>query len=151
MKLDPVRQFARIREALLSEKATIEARLAALNAVLETGAASSAYASTKVPSGSLDKIAAEYLERELMDYIPRKGTFPAKILKVLAKRGDGNAGKGYCVSREGQNSGRQSSLPDVAQQGPVEARRSGPVLFGVSDGTSSVTQTWISQRPCVRQ
>src|SRR5690349_16413835 len=84
---DPLKEYARLRDALLSEKATIVARLDAINAVLETGAPP-AFTATKVPSSSLDKIASDYLETKLAAYYsPRKGTLPAKILKTLEKRG----------------------------------------------------------------
>ncbi len=85
---DPLQQFTRLREALVAEKATIEARLAAINAVLEPGAApAKAVTLTKAAWRSLDKITADYLEKDLGGYTPRKGSLPAKILRTLDKSG----------------------------------------------------------------
>src|SRR5437764_1118102 len=78
MKIDPLKLFARLREALISEKMTIETRLRELNEVLGAESAQT----TAVPiATSLDKVAADYLEKDLGGYTPRNGSLPAKILK----------------------------------------------------------------------
>src|SRR4051812_39174962 len=101
MKNDLLNQFTRLREALDSEKATIEARLAAINGVLGTGTALTLTA-TNVASSSLDKLAADYLEKELFGYTPRKGSLPAKILKALETRGTAMQVKDIALAVKGK-------------------------------------------------
>src|SRR5689334_16662606 len=86
MKNDLLNQSTRLREALVSEKATIETRLAAINDVLGKETAPTFTAAT-IASSSLDKLSADYLEKELLGYTPRKGSLPAKIVKTLEKSG----------------------------------------------------------------
>ncbi len=54
MRMDPLKQYARLHQQLTGEKARLEARLAEINAVLEPG--------IQFPSAALDKITGEYLE-----------------------------------------------------------------------------------------
>src|ERR1043166_1589309 len=88
MRIDPLKQYARLREALVSEQAAIETRLAAINAVLETrGTSTSGLTFPTTATRALDTMAADYLETKLGGYSPRKGSLPAKILRALEKRG----------------------------------------------------------------
>ena len=77
MPIDTLKRYARLREALVSEKAKIESRLAEINSVLEPGAAPASAPAAPVPSSS----------KELVGYTPRRGSLPARILKALEKAG----------------------------------------------------------------
>src|SRR6478609_4746569 len=93
MNLDPLKQYARLRDTLLSEKVQIESRLNAINGVLEA-----APTGASVAARSLDRVAGEHLDTTLSGYTPRPGTLPAKILKALATNRTGMQVKDIAIA-----------------------------------------------------
>jgi hypothetical protein len=72
---DVLQEYRSLRAQLLAERESVQKRLTALNAVLET-------AETSLPS--IEKLSKPTSENA-STYTPRKGTLPAKILKTLEK------------------------------------------------------------------
>jgi hypothetical protein len=67
MKIDPLKQYAKLHQQLTDERARLVARLAEINAVLKP--------EVQISSKALDKITSEYLDRELAPpREPRPGT-----------------------------------------------------------------------------
>jgi hypothetical protein len=69
MKIDPLKQYAKLHQQLTAEKAQLEARLAEIKAVLEPEG-------VKIHSPSLDRIATEYLESTLLPPASPRGRRP---------------------------------------------------------------------------
>ncbi len=83
-----LQEYQRLKANLSAERERIQQRIAALNAVLEPQLAPG---EAQLPSRSLDRVSADYLEKAQTGksnrYEPRKGSLPAKILAILAQEG----------------------------------------------------------------
>jgi hypothetical protein len=127
MKIDALKQFARLREALISEKTAIEARLQELNGVLGAEPAQTVAAPTTT---SLHKVATDYLEKNLAGYTPRPGTLPAKILKTLEKSGSGMQVKDIAAAVKGKAMLVNQACLVLLKKGRV--RREGRGLYALA-------------------
>jgi hypothetical protein len=92
MPIDTLKRYAKLRQRLISEKATIEARLRELNQVLGGESAQT----TAAP------IATTRPPKELVGYVPRRGSLPAKILKIVEKSGRATQVKDIAAAAKGK-------------------------------------------------
>src|SRR6478672_83064 len=70
MRMDPLKQYAKLHQHLMEEKTRLECRLAQINAVLGSD--------VQVTSVALDKVAGDYLERLMEPPASRRGRGPRK-------------------------------------------------------------------------